>query len=127
MHRLFEKGRRWFEEGSKDYGRVLVLQRLYQGLTSSNAAAKLLTKTAPNNFASIPAGPGYAKPLHSATSTSEDAVTTYRIQNKDRTFMEEIVWKGMSYKNGDYIHVMNPNDPSRPIIAQIFKVYSPDQ
>lgn len=29
MMRLFEKGRRWFEPGSKDYGRVLVLQVSY--------------------------------------------------------------------------------------------------
>lgn len=127
MLRLFEKGRRWFEEGSKDYGRVLILQRLYQGLTSSAAAAKLLNKTAPHNFASIPAGPGVAQPLHSATSTSETAVTTYRIQNKDRTFHEEAVFKGTAYRSGDYVHVMNPNDPTRPIIAQVFKCWKPDQ
>ncbi|KAG8903528.1 hypothetical protein FRB99_003159 [Tulasnella sp. 403] len=125
--RLFEKGRRWFEEGSKDYGRILVLQRMYHGLTSTSSnAGKALTRTAIHNFSSVPAGPGYAKPLHSATSTSEDAVTTYRIQNKDRTFIDEITFKGMSFRSGDYVHLMNPNDPARPIVAQIFKLYVPD-
>ncbi|KAG8905231.1 hypothetical protein FRC01_008422, partial [Tulasnella sp. 417] len=126
MSRLFEKGRRWFEEGSKDYGRILILQRLYQGLTSSSAAATALTRTSNQNFASIPAGPGFAKPLHSAGSTSQDAVTTYRIQNKDRSFTDEIIFKGMTYKSGDYVHLMNPNDASRPVIGQIFKLWIPD-
>ncbi|KAG8977101.1 hypothetical protein FRB90_008927, partial [Tulasnella sp. 427] len=126
MARLFEKGRRWFEEGSKDYGRILILQRLYQGLTSSAGAAAAINRTAEHNFASIPAGPGFAKPLHSAGSTSHDAVTTYRIQNKDRSFTEEITFKGMTYKSGDYVHLMNPNDPSRPIIGQVFKLWIPD-
>ncbi|KIO24919.1 hypothetical protein M407DRAFT_8663 [Tulasnella calospora MUT 4182] len=126
MARLFEKGRRWFEEGSKDYGRILILQRLYQGLTSSTAAAAALARNSNQNFASIPAGPGFAKPLHSAGSTSQDAVTTYRIQNKDRTFTDEITFKGMTYKSGDYVHLMNPNDSSRPIIGQIFKLWIPD-
>lgn len=26
LSRLFEKGRRWFEEGGRDYGRILILQ-----------------------------------------------------------------------------------------------------
>ncbi|KAG8964950.1 hypothetical protein FRC03_001174 [Tulasnella sp. 419] len=126
LNKLFEKGRRWFEEGSKEYGRVLVLQRLYQALTSHSAAVAALPNTASFNFSSIPAGPGTAKPIHSAASTSEDGVTTYRIQNKERAFIDEIVFKGMTYRMGDYVHLMNPNDPSRPIIGQIFKCYVPD-
>jgi chromatin structure-remodeling complex subunit RSC1/2 len=90
------------------------------------AALRLTNKTGNHNFASIPAGPGFAKPLNSAASTSEDAVTTYRIQHKDRTFMDEAVFKGMSYRSGDYIHIMNPNDASKPIIGQVFKAYTPD-
>ncbi|KAG8979217.1 hypothetical protein FRB90_008184, partial [Tulasnella sp. 427] len=104
----------------------LSFSRLYQGLTSSAGAAAAINRTAEHNFASIPAGPGFAKPLHSAGSTSRDAVTTYRIQNKDRSFTEEITFKGMTYKSGDYVHLMNPNDPSRLIIGQVFKLWIPD-
>ncbi|KAG8985572.1 hypothetical protein FRB90_004623 [Tulasnella sp. 427] len=52
---------------------------------------------------------------------------TYRIQNKDLSFTEEITLKGMTYKSGDYVHLMNPNDPSRPIIGQVIKLWIPDK
>jgi len=80
-----------------------------------------------SNISSIAAGPGNAKPIHSAASTSEDGVTTYRIQNKERAFIEEKTYKGITYKPGDYVHLMNPDDPAKPIIGQIFKVYVPDK
>lgn len=28
---------------------------------------------------------------------------------------------------GDYVHLMHPNDPERPIIGQVFKCYVPDR
>ncbi|KAG9015507.1 hypothetical protein FRB94_000112 [Tulasnella sp. JGI-2019a] len=125
MMRLFEKGRRWFEPGSKDYGRILVLQRYYQGLTSSFTARSLLSTAASAHYSYVPAGPGYAKPLHHAQD-SGPGVTTYRIQNKDRTFIRNVWFKGVEYRMGDYVHLMHPNDPERPIIGQIFKCYVPD-
>ncbi|KAG8856813.1 hypothetical protein FRB96_006317 [Tulasnella sp. 330] len=125
MMRLLEKGRRWFEPGSKDYGRILVLQRFYQGLTSSATARNLLSTTASAHYSSVPAGPGYAKPLHHAQDSGA-GVTTYRIQNKDRTFIRNVWFKGVEYRMGDYVHLIHPDDPERPIIGQIFKCYVPD-
>ncbi|KDQ17463.1 hypothetical protein BOTBODRAFT_29646 [Botryobasidium botryosum FD-172 SS1] len=121
MFRLFEKGRRWYEAGSTAYGRIILLQRLYHHLTTTSST----TSTATTNFASISAGPGNAKPLRSVESTSEAGVTTFRIPSKDRDFQEEAHFKGTAYKTGDYVHLMNPDDPAQPIIGQIFRIWKP--
>lgn len=101
-------------------------QRLYQGLTSSTTARNLLSSTSSAHFSSVPAGPGFAKPLHHAQD-SGPGVTTYRIQNKDRTFIRNVWFKGVEYRMGDYVHLVHPNTPDRPIIAQVFKCYIPDR
>nr|KIR45973.1 chromatin structure-remodeling complex subunit RSC1/2 [Cryptococcus bacillisporus CA1280] len=137
MVRLFEKARRWFHDGSEEYGRVLVLQRLYNALTSIyplQLPPSGIPEPSSVAFASIPAGPGNARSMHEATQelragAAEEQVgygiTTFRVGTKDRVFTEEARHKGMAYRLGDYVHVMNPDDPTRPIIGQIFKTFVP--
>jgi chromatin structure-remodeling complex subunit RSC1/2 len=66
----------------------------------------------PTKFASLPAGPGTARPLHEITQDLKAGVaenqvgfgiTTFRVGTKDRTFTEEARHKGMAYKIGESI------------------------
>ncbi|KAL0242015.1 hypothetical protein I308_106189 [Cryptococcus tetragattii IND107] len=128
MVRLFEKARRWFHDGSEEYGRVLVLQRLYNALTSIyplQLPPSGIPEPSSIAFASIPAGPGNARSMHEATQelragAAEEQVgygiTTFRVGTKDRVFTEEARHKGMAYRL---------DDPTRPIIGQIFKTFVP--
>ncbi|KAH9060710.1 hypothetical protein EDB87DRAFT_1613452 [Lactarius vividus] len=120
---LFEKARRWHEPGSDAYGHVLLLQRLYQALTSPSppSGTPYVSST---NFASLRAGPGSARPLHTSSDSEKlPAVTTFRVSSKDRTFVDEVTYRGWSVKLADWLHLSNPDDPSKPIIAQVFKCY----
>ena len=102
-------------------------QRLYQAMTSPNPPSGP-PYTSQTNFASIRAGPGTARPLHS-TSDADGAVgvTTFRVSNKDRTFVDEVNYKGWSIRLADWLHLANPDDPSRPIVAQVFKCWISDE
>ncbi|KAF9221270.1 hypothetical protein BS17DRAFT_271837 [Gyrodon lividus] len=120
--RLFEKARRWYEPCTEPYGRVLLLQRLYQALTSPSAPSGP-PYTSATNFASIRAGPGTARPLHSTDSGGVPGVTTFRVSTKDRMFVDEVHHKGWSIRLADWLHLSNPDDPSRPIIGQVFKCW----
>ncbi|EPS92765.1 hypothetical protein FOMPIDRAFT_1056573, partial [Fomitopsis schrenkii] len=123
MSELFMMGRRHYEVGSEEYGHILVLQRLYHALASSNPPAGP-PFTSPTNFAAIRAGPGTAKPLHSSADTEGIVgVTTYRVSTKDREFVNEVHFKGWTLRLADWVHMANPDDPSRPIVGQIFRCY----
>ncbi|KAF8627275.1 hypothetical protein AX17_006320 [Amanita inopinata Kibby_2008] len=125
MARLFEKARRWHEPMTEAYGRVLLLQRLYQAITSSNPppGPPYVSST---NFASLRAGPGTTKPVHGTDTEGVPGVTTYRVVTKDRTFVDELHYKGWSVRLADWLHLSNPDDPSRPIIAQVFRCWISD-
>lgn len=151
MVRLFEKARRWHPEGSAAYGEVLVLQvrpalshaparppspptdvsppsldepppppkRYYQDLTSERPGST----TAATAFSSLPGGPGNARrPMFPG---SADTVATFRIAAKDRSYVDVGVHKGTSFVPGDYVHVHNADEPAKPIIGQVFKVFKP--
>ncbi|KAF9235837.1 hypothetical protein BU15DRAFT_77561 [Melanogaster broomeanus] len=126
MARLFEKARRWYEPGTEPYGRVLLLQRLYQAITSPSPPSGP-PYTSSTNFASIRAGPGTARPLHSMDSEGVPGVTTYRVSTRDRTCVDEVHHKGWSIRLADWLHVSNPDDPSRPIVGQVFKCWISDE
>lgn len=50
--------------------------------------------------------------------------TTYRIlPTRDRTVVEEVNYKGWKVKLGDWVHLSNPDDPSKPIVGQVFKCW----
>ncbi|KAH7909756.1 hypothetical protein BJ138DRAFT_1154503 [Hygrophoropsis aurantiaca] len=122
MARLFEKARRWHEPRTEPYGRVLLLQRLYQALTSSLPLAGP-PYSSTTNFASLRAGPGTARPLHSTDSEGVPGVTSFRVSTKDRTVVDEVHYKGWSIRLADWLHLSNPDDPSQPIIGQVFKCW----
>ncbi|EJD04577.1 uncharacterized protein FOMMEDRAFT_167736 [Fomitiporia mediterranea MF3/22] len=129
MIRLFEKARRWHDIGSDQYGDVLLLQRLYQALTSPTPppGPPYASQT---NFSSIRAGPGTARPLHGSASTDSDlvpGVTTFRVSSKDRHFVDEVNYKGWSIRLADWLHLANPDDPNRPIVAQVFRCWISDE
>ena len=58
---------------------------------------------------------------------SAPGVTTFRVSTRERTFVDEVVYKGWSIKLADWLHLSNPDDPSRPIIAQVFKCVVSDE
>ncbi|KAL5518380.1 hypothetical protein ACEPAH_62 [Sanghuangporus vaninii] len=129
MIRLFEKGRRWYDTGSDQYGDVLLLQRLYQALTSPNPPPGP-PYTSQTNFSSIRAGPGTARPAHGQGAADGDqvpGVTTFRISSKDRHFVDEVNYKGWSIRLADWVHLANPDDPNRPIVAQVFRCWVSDE
>lgn len=133
MARIFEKARRFFVEGSKEYGDVLLLQvslpssplasletgsrrqarferrahaaslclsqRLYQTISSPNP----ISTTPATNFASLTAGPGVARPLKTGETAMGDPllVTSLRLNTKDRDFLAEAYYKGVTYHPGE--------------------------
>ena len=113
MTRLFEKARRFYSEGSENYGKVLVLQRLYNALTAPyplTLPPSGIPDPSPTLFASLPAGPGNARSMHETTQelragAAEEEVgfgiTTFRVGTKDRAFTDEARHKGMAYKLGE--------------------------
>lgn len=50
-------------------------------------------------------------------------VTTHRVLTKDRTFVDEVYYMGWTLKLADWVHLSNPDDPSRPIVAQVFRCW----
>ncbi|EPQ61248.1 hypothetical protein GLOTRDRAFT_135767 [Gloeophyllum trabeum ATCC 11539] len=126
MEILFLKGRRWYEPGTEKYGHVCLLQRLYQALTSSSPPSGPPYASS-TNFASLRAGPGTARPLHSSDTEGVPGVTTFRVSIKDRTFVDEVHYKGWSVRLADWLHMSNPDDPSKPIVAQVFKCWVSDE
>lgn len=137
MTRMFEKARRWFQSRLDEYGRVLTLQRLYNAITAPypmSLGPNGLPGPSKTLFASLPVGPGKARTLQDvhdarrAGATEEQAgygITTTRISQKDRMFTEEARHKGVPYRVGDFVHLINPDDASRPIVGQIFKTFIP--
>ena len=135
---MFLKARRFYQAGSGPYGNVLLLQvshftryartsltvpkRFYQALTSPNPPSGPPYKTT-TNWASLPAGPGTAKPMNAAEGETSRAVTTFRVSTKDRKFVEEVEYRGWKIRVGDWLHLCNPDDPSKPIVGQVFKCY----
>jgi len=101
---------------------TIVPQRLYQALTSAHPPPGI-PYSSPTNFASLRAGPGNIKPVHGTDGDGIAGVTTHRVLVKDRTFVDELHYKGWSVKLADWLHLSNPDDPSRPIIGQVFRCW----
>ncbi|BEI81186.1 hypothetical protein CcaverHIS002_0203460 [Cutaneotrichosporon cavernicola] len=138
MAKLFEKARRVFEGRPAEYGKVLTLQRLYNALTAPFPLKLPIPMPSPTLFASLPSGPGNPRTMtvqeaHDAVragappEVANQGITTYRIPTKDRIFTEDARHKGVSYRAGEYVHLINPDDASKPIIGQIFKTFLPTQ
>lgn len=54
-------------------------------------------------------------------------MTTFRVSTKDRTFVDELQYKGWNVRLADWLHLANPDDPARPIVAQVFKCWTSDE
>lgn len=54
-------------------------------------------------------------------------VTSFRVSSKDRTFVDELHYKGWMLKLADWVHLCNPDDPSRPIVGQVFRSWVSDE
>ena len=52
------------------------------------------------------------------------AITHQAPPTRDRTFVEEVNYKGWKLKIGDWVHLSNPDDPSKPIVGQVFKCWT---
>ncbi|SNX86621.1 related to RSC2 - member of RSC complex [Melanopsichium pennsylvanicum] len=126
MLQLFENARRLYPIGTQTYGDAVVLQRLYHEITKAKpsksepitAEAVLATAAqadASRHFSSIPHGPLYA-------SAGSHGDLTTRISSKSKTYYEHLNLKGKAFRVGDWIHLINPSDSTKPIVAQIFKV-----
>jgi chromatin structure-remodeling complex subunit RSC1/2 len=135
MTRLFDKARRWFRDQPAQFGAVLTLQRLYNAVTAPFPFEITgVIRPSPTRFASLPAGPGVARTGQEVNealrngATPEQAgypVTNNRILTDNRLFTEEARHKGVSYRTGDFVHLINPSDASRPIVGQVFKTFVP--
>ncbi|KAH7103153.1 hypothetical protein BKA62DRAFT_742637 [Auriculariales sp. MPI-PUGE-AT-0066] len=122
MARLFEKARYLHSRDPGPYGRVIVCQRIYQEMIAT-ASTTIPTAGSASNFASIPAGPMLAQ----ATTTPDDpelGSTSIRIASSDREFHDHIEYRGMLLKPGNWVHLINPSDASKPIVAQIWKTFT---
>ncbi|EST08359.2 Bromo adjacent homology (BAH) domain protein [Kalmanozyma brasiliensis GHG001] len=126
MLQLFENARRLHPVGSQSYGDAVVLHRLYHEITKAKPSRKepitaeaVMTAAAQadasRHFSSIPHGPLYA-----SAGFSGDLTT--RISSKSKTYYEHLNLKGKAFRVGDWIHLINPSEPTKPIVAQIFKV-----
>ena len=68
--------------------------------------------------------------MHGSAASDVDlvsGVTTFRISSKDRHFVDEVNYKGWSIRLADWVHLANPDDPNRPIVAQVFKCWISDE
>lgn len=140
LNRLFERARRYYSLSPLNtlhYGQTIALQRLYQALTSTFEAPNIpydaslppLPLPSPSSHSFIPAGPGLARPTPDSGKNNYDQYefTGLRIVTKDRTATQEARWKGQGWRTGDYVHLVNPEDPSRPIVGQIFRSFVPSK
>ncbi|KIK09985.1 hypothetical protein K443DRAFT_1 [Laccaria amethystina LaAM-08-1] len=87
--------------------------KLYQALTSPNPPQGAVLSSS-TNCTTLRAGPRNVKPAHGASdSDTAPSVTSYRVPTKDQIFVDEVTYKGWSMKLADWLHLANPDDPSR--------------
>ncbi|WFD25871.1 hypothetical protein MNAN1_000839 [Malassezia nana] len=132
MLQLFSNACQWYGLGTDGYGEMVILQRLYNELTPSRARLVDASGTrqgkarlsdidivsaqhskakgkSMQKFASSPYGPGHEPPTP--------------VRPPKMLPVEAAAFKGRTYSVGDWVHIMNPVDPSRPIVGQIFRLY----
>lgn len=125
LFRVFDAFRLGSPVGSARYGNINILQRFYVGLF----APSNLTLSQDFNFASVKAGPGnpYAEELAEGVPGMEGVgPATSRILTRHRQFKDDGHYRGLHLNMGDWVHIINPDDATKPIPAQLFKVFTPD-
>lgn len=124
------------------------VQRLYQELTKRVSHLSPPKAIANGSLSSVQNGPGNLQPQNRASSpgTAGDSESkghgSSRIALKDKILLNGVNFKGDLLRvgeslppggsrqpeliflcPGDWVHLLNPDNPAKPIIAQIFKVY----
>lgn len=79
---------------------------MYNALTSLHESRELppgVPLPSPVAFASLPAGPGHAKPMNDNGGLRDPReFTSFRVTTKDRVFTTMAKYKGMAYKIGEF-------------------------
>lgn len=116
---LFKNGRRYFEPATETYGNLLILQRMYQHLTQSvdSVTEGIDDEIIARNYTSNKYGPGQE-------GENRDAGESPSVGFQANVARHH--YKGMKIGVGNWVHLMNPTDPARPIIAQVFKTRTED-
>ncbi|ORY80739.1 hypothetical protein BCR35DRAFT_325164 [Leucosporidium creatinivorum] len=104
------------------YSDLIVLQRLYHELTKRRSALDPAPSLS-GSLASVSVGPGNAAIKNEDSTIDAQTGLTSRVTLKDKIFLESINFKGQVFRSGDWVHLLNPDNPKKPIIGQIFKVY----
>ncbi|BGP37534.1 hypothetical protein JCM10450v2_001438 [Rhodotorula kratochvilovae] len=129
LHHLFSIAKLFIRPDSPGtvYSDLLVLQRLYQELTKQvSPAVRSAVIDDAAALSSVGGGPGnvqHAKGDESAIGADLKSRATTRPTTKDKVFLDGINFKGQVLKTGDWVHLLNPDNPGKPIIAQIWKTY----
>lgn len=128
MLQLFSNARTWYGLGTPGYKEMVTLQRLFQQLTPArgsmlDGAGTKHVKSRANDIDLVDLRRAGAKATDyfasSAYGPGNEPTTTYEAH----TLLDSAWYKGRAYRVGDWAHFMNPVDPSRPIVGQIFRVY----
>ncbi|KIY45249.1 hypothetical protein FISHEDRAFT_49602 [Fistulina hepatica ATCC 64428] len=127
MVSLFQRARRWHRTTPDAYGRVILLQRLYQALTSQEPPSAPYSST--THFAALRAGPGSVRPVNAGDAhvPGVEGVTFASVPTRNRTPFDVVHYKGLELRVGDWVHLSNPDDPSRPIVAQIYMCWMAEE
>ncbi|GAA5823811.1 hypothetical protein JCM3770_003011 [Rhodotorula araucariae] len=129
LHHLFYIAKLFIRPDSPGtvYSDLLVLQRLYQELTKQvTPAVRSAVIDDAAALSSVGGGPGnvqHAKGDEAAIGADFKSRATTRPTTKDKVFLDSINFKGEVLKTGDWVHLLNPDNPGKPIIAQIWKTY----
>ncbi|EJD55042.1 hypothetical protein AURDEDRAFT_155279 [Auricularia subglabra TFB-10046 SS5] len=120
MARLFEKARRFHAENPPLYGKLLLCQRLYQELVAT--VSQTIPSTS-SNFASIPTGP-LSAPTTQLPDNPHLGELSHKVATEGRVDLDGCPYRGSTLRVGDWVHVMNPDDPSKPIVGQVWKAFT---
>ncbi|WVN89074.1 uncharacterized protein L203_104290 [Cryptococcus depauperatus CBS 7841] len=112
----------------------LSFNRLYNALTSPiplSLPSSGIPAPSTTFFASIPAGPGNARSLHEANQEIKAGAVEEQVGHGITTFRANLsglvssCLERQSLCKGDYVHLINPDDATKPIVGQIFKTFVP--
>ncbi|KAG8757043.1 hypothetical protein FRC14_002431 [Serendipita sp. 396] len=124
LFRLFEKARRFYKPATANYGAVLTCQRLVNLLTSPSWRPSLRVSLTMSSTL----GPRNAQPrkrlVNGAVVENPNGIICYDVVSHGRTVIDYISFKGVMYRTGDFVHLTNPEDMSRPLIGQIWTCWS---
>ncbi|KAK4056209.1 hypothetical protein OIO90_002650 [Microbotryomycetes sp. JL221] len=110
LQQLFKMARQQTRsnEDEKVRSDVMVLQRYYHELTRYPPGPVPSLPLDPKQLSTISYGPG---------NKGENPIV------ESKVMLKQILFKGDTLKTGDWVHLLNPDNPARPIVAQIFKVF----